>query len=124
MEAVKILGAIALIVIILLSILAAEVYGIKDEEEQEEIRKENKNMKEKVKIINCTNPGMKKEIGKIRYYFKMDNRAYLEYPDTPNYGVRTSEIQSEVREGNKITIKTQNSTYELELVEDKEDGRN
>lgn len=117
------IGAIALIVIILLSILAAEVYGIQDEEEQEEIRKE-KNMKERVKIINCTNQEMKKEIGKVRDYFKMDNRAYLEYPDKPNYGVRTSEIQSEVREGNKITIKTQNSTYELELVEDKEDGRN
>lgn len=101
--------------IILLSILAVEVYGIQDEDE---IRKENKNMKEKVKIINCTNPEMKKEIGKIRYYFKMDNRAYLEYLDTPNYGVRTSEIQSEVREGNKITIKTQNSTYELEILED------
>lgn len=113
MEAVKILGAIALIVIILLSILAIEVYGIQDEEEQEEIRKENKNML--VKIVKVDNPKAKHREGKIRELMLAGNRAELKYVDGSEKYCLTSQIK-------KITIETQNTTYELEVLEEAEDG--
>ena len=107
-----VIWVIALIVIILLSILAAEVYGIQDEEEQEGIRKENKNML--VKIVKVKNLKAKHREGQIRELMLAGNRAELKYVDGSGKYCITSQIK-------KITIETQNTTYELEVLEEKED---
>lgn len=72
----------------------------------------------KVKILNSTNPKIREYIGEIRNYFKMGNLACLEDLNEPGYGIQTSAIVSEKRENNIITIKTRNSVYELEIVEE------
>lgn len=77
-------------------------------------------MKEKirVRVVSTTNKNkrIKDEVGKVRLYSRLDGCAFLEYPGKPCYGTRTSLIVKETREGNTITIETQNSTYVLEVL--------
>ncbi len=72
----------------------------------------------KVKILNSSNPKIKKYIGEVRNYFKMGGCACLEDLKEPGYGIQTSRIIDEKKEGNIITIKTKNSTYELEIIKE------
>lgn len=72
----------------------------------------------KVKILGSTNPEIKKYIGEIRNYFKMGNTVCLEDLNKPGYGIKTSSIINEKTENNIIKIKTKNSIYELEIMED------
>lgn len=72
----------------------------------------------KVKILGSTNSKIEEYIGEIRNYFRMGNVACLEDLNKPGYGIKTSSIVSEQQDGNIIKIKTMNSIYELEIVED------
>ena len=72
----------------------------------------------KVKILNSSNPKIKKYIGEVRNYFKMGGYACLEDLKEPGYGIKTSKIVDEKKEGNIITLDTKNSTYELEIMKE------
>ena len=72
----------------------------------------------KVKILGSTNSKIEEFIGEIRNYFRMGNVACLEDLNKPGYGIKTSRIVSEQQDDNIIKIKTMNSIYELEIVED------
>lgn len=71
----------------------------------------------KVKILSSTNPKIKKYVGETRNYFKMYGFACLEDLNKPGYGIQTSKIIEEEKEGNILKIKTKNSIYELEVLE-------
>lgn len=75
-----------------------------------------------VKIIKTTNPRIEKYIGEIRRYFKLNGCACFEDLNKPGYGISTSRIITEKIEENTIIIKTKNSDYFLEIVEERRDG--
>lgn len=71
-----------------------------------------------VKMIKSTNPRIHKYIGETRRYFKELDCACLEKLDELGWGIRTSKILKEKYDGNMIYIKTKNSEYWLEIVEE------
>jgi len=71
-----------------------------------------------VKIVSSTNPKIHKYIGETRRYFQQFGRACLEKLDQPGWGISTSKILDEKIEGNIIKIKTKNSEYVLEKIEE------
>lgn len=80
------------------------------------------NKEEKVRIVSTTNKreDIKAQVGEVRLYSRYDGCALLVSPGTYDWTIRTSLIESETREGNIITIKTQNSIYVLESLEGNE----
>lgn len=72
----------------------------------------------KVKILSSTNDAINDYCGEIRKMFIHNNQLYLEKLDKPGWGITTSQILEQICEGDIITIKTLNSTYELEVVEE------
>ena len=78
----------------------------------------------KVRILNSTNEKIKEFIGEERNYFQMYGCACLENLTEPGYGIRTSKLITEKREGNIITIKTKNSDYELEVLDEVDNENN
>lgn len=72
-----------------------------------------------VKIVSSTNPKIRKYIGETRRYFQQFGCACLEELDKPGWGIRTSKILDEKIEGKIIKIKTKNSEYVLEKIEEK-----
>jgi len=77
-----------------------------------------RNRKMLVRIVSSTNPKTQKYIGEKRRYFKMYGQACLEDLNKPGWGITTSKILEEKEEGKLITIKTKNSTYVLEKIEE------
>lgn len=71
-----------------------------------------------VRIISSTIPKIQKYAGEKRRYFKMNNQACLEDLNKPGWGITTSTIIEEKEDGKLITIKTKNSTYVLEKIEE------
>ena len=71
-----------------------------------------------VRIISSTNPRIHKYIGETRRYFKQFGCACLEKIDEPGWGISTSRILEEKEEENQIYIKTKNSEYYLEKIEE------
>ena len=71
-----------------------------------------------VKIVSSTNPKIQKYVGEIREYFKEFDTACLEDLNQRGYGIRTSKILEEKIDGKIIKIKTKNSEYVLEKVEE------
>ncbi len=78
----------------------------------------------KVRLINTTSEKIKKYIGEERNYFQMYGCACLESLTKLGYGIRTSKIITEKREGNIIIIKTKNSDYELEVLDEVDNENN
>jgi len=74
----------------------------------------------KVRILDSTNENIKKYIGEERNYFQMYGCACLESLTEPGYGIKTSKVITEKREGNIINIKTKNSDYKLEVLDEVE----
>lgn len=71
-----------------------------------------------VKIISSTNPKIQKYVGEKREYFKQFDTACLEDLNNRGYGIRTSKILEEKIEGKIIKVKTKNSDYILEKIEE------
>jgi len=71
-----------------------------------------------VRILSSTNDAIKKYIGEIRNMFIQNNQLCLEKLDKPGWGITTSRILEQTREGDILTVKTLNSIYELEVVEE------
>lgn len=78
----------------------------------------------RVRILDSTNEKIKKYIGEERNYFQIYGCACLESLTEPDYGIQTSKIITEKREGNIIIIKTKNSNYELEVLEEVDNENN
>lgn len=73
----------------------------------------------RVRILDSTNEKIKKYIGEERNYFQMYGCACLESLTEPGYGIQTSKIITEKRiEENIIIIKTKNSDYKLEVLDE------
>lgn len=71
-----------------------------------------------VKIVSSTNREIQSFIGEKREYFKEYGCACLEDLNNRGYGIRTSTILEEKNNGKVIKIKTKNSEYVLEKIEE------
>lgn len=71
-----------------------------------------------VKIVSSTNREIQNFIGEKREYFKVYGCACLENLNNRGYGIRTSKILEEKDDGKVIKVKTKNSEYILEKIEE------
>lgn len=70
----------------------------------------------KVKIINTDSEHSKHRIGQERYISFINNRMVMEYTDDSGKQATTSRVE-------KVIVKTRNSTYEMEVVNDNSKSR-
>lgn len=69
----------------------------------------------KVRILDTTNEHVKKYIGEIRTCRMLDNKSIV--LETPEHFIRTSPVV-EITDDEVLIIKTKNSTYILEILEE------
>ncbi len=74
----------------------------------------------KVKILDTTNGRAKKHIGEVRTFRMLPNKSII--LEKQGHFIRTSPVV-EISQDNLLTIKTLNSVYQLEIIEEIKDGR-